>query len=903
MAAAPLNLVAAPEECILQNHAILCVIAVDRGNVRSRRLTHRLANDTVELSGEMFVLEFEGDRTVRSSDLAAKMTEKTESGVEFLFSGSGADTEVRVRYQLPAAKSHLRKHVSVRHSSGAPRRLMSADLDNWQGVRRNWKSMTADRLRYGSHPIYCETWWAGVEFVAAFNEYSNDGFVLRSRPGGLLIGSDWVPLHSTVTGVAPSNAVRESFLEYIEDIRLAPPRMVACYNSWWTLPQVVVQRDNIELIRELKAEMFDRHGIFFDIITTDMGWSNPRSVWEIDRSILPAGFDDIRAIVEPAGGKLGLWMSPSEQYPPVCDYDWAEKNGYVVLRPEGSNRRGRPAVSLADPRYRAETKSALRKLIRENRLGHIKYDGFLAEEDRPHHGLLPGKDSVEPLAGYSLELLQASKEENPALVTEPTYMNSHANYISPWILQHSDTVWANSGGDCPPGLGPAPDYRESQTNAREYYIFTSLDEVWLPQNALHYFDIVHADTGQGFPNHAAMAFGRGRFFVSTYLNPKVMSAEDWRIYSGMLRWARSNRDILRNTVVAPSRVELGEPYFYSHWLGTRGILALRNPSNDSREYVLDLKKARAPRQLADAVCYTQYPHRRGIAAGLSGTSQVRLTLAPWELLFLEIVPRSRLREAVVMGARWYREPGHAASLVADGDVGAVQVIEPGGAERDLRVPTRHRHDLRGKLISTTVRPLPEGEWLPAEPKRSAVFPFHYPAEPNSETIRKLEQAERSKTAEGSVPAVAFEVECEVSIPPGVNRAMVLLLVEFPGREFRPGHCRATVDGRPAQVEESHSAGHVGYFVASKSNAWKDMLPHESQWRWYLCEVGAGARRVRFSGKAGHPNPRIGLWAWAEVHLDAAKHSLSVSFSEPEMPQYRPEFERQGICLKRPAASL
>ena len=185
----------------------------------------------------------------------------------------------------------------------------------------------------------------------------------------------------------------------------------------------------------------------------------------------PAGFDDIRAIVEPAGGKLGLWMSPSEQYPPVCDYDWAEKNGYVVLRPEPPGRT-KPGVSLADPRYRSETKAALRKLIRENGLEHIKYDGFCAIEAVPHHGLLPGEDSVEPLAEYSLELLKASKEANPALVTEPTYMNSFVNYISPWILKYSDTIWANAGGDCPLGIGPAPDYRESHTNAREYHIFT-----------------------------------------------------------------------------------------------------------------------------------------------------------------------------------------------------------------------------------------------------------------------------------------------------------------------------------------------------------------------------------------------------------------------------------------------
>ena len=125
-------------------------------------------------------------------------------------------------------------------------------------------------------------------------------------------------------------------------------------------------------------------------------------------------------------------------------------------------------------------------------------------------------------------------------MTEPTYLNSIANYISPWILKYSDTVWANAE-DCVVGIGPAPDYRESHTNAREFMVFKSLEQVWLPQNAVHYFDIIHVDEREGFPNHAAMAFGRGRFFLSTYVNPKLMNDEDWRIYAGLLRWARAER--------------------------------------------------------------------------------------------------------------------------------------------------------------------------------------------------------------------------------------------------------------------------------------------------------------------------------------------------------------------------
>jgi Melibiase len=612
---------AANEPHVLENSALRCEIALRNGSVAERRFVNKLANDASVLRAPEFLLEFDNGAMLTASDFSVKPGAVTADRIELLFtksSGPLSGLEVKLEYHLPSGKRYLRKQISVRKHASDRAKLMRVDLDDWRGVKRRWQSMHADRLPYGSHPVFCENLWAGVEFVAAFNEYGNDGFVLRSRPGGRTIGPDWLTLHSTVVGAAETGRVRDAFLEYLEDIRLAPPRLVACYNSWWTLPKVVKQAENLELIADLKAKLYDRHGVFFDIITTDMGWSNPRTIWQIDRSILPQGFNDIRSIVEPAGGKLGLWMSPSEVYPPVCDYEWAEKNGYVVL---WSNRdrsgRKRFALSLADPKYRNEVTAQLKNLIRDSNLGHIKYDGFAAKEENPHHSLLAEKDSVEPLAAYSLELIQVSKAQNPDLITEPTYMNSLANYISPWILKYSDTVWGNSGGDCPLGIGPAPEYRESHTNAREYYIFSSLNEFWLPQNAVHYFDIVHCDSGAGFPNHAAMAFGRGRFFVSTYLNPKFMNEDDWRIYAGLLKWARANRDILRNTRVLPSRVELGEPYAYAHWLGARGILVARNPSNETKEFAIDLARSGAPQELDNAVCYTQYPYRKGIAAGLT----------------------------------------------------------------------------------------------------------------------------------------------------------------------------------------------------------------------------------------------------------------------------------------------
>ena len=331
--------------CMLQNSALRLTLCLGPKGITARSFENKLTGQTMTLPCEEFSLEFADGGKISSKQLKARLLTANESQVELLFSDISGGLEVRVQHRLATQAHYTRKQISLRQKSGTSRRLVRAELENWQQAPGNWETLHGDRFPFGSHPVFCDGVWAGVEFVAAFNQVEPDGFTLCSRPGKPLIRAEWVDLHSTVVGMAPSGGVRDAFLRYIDDIRLAPPRMVACYNSWWTLPTVVKQRDNLVLICELKEAMFDKHGMFFDIITTDMGWSKLCSIWEIDRSILPQGFDDIRAIVEPAGGKLGIWMSPSEIYPPVCDYDWAEKAGYAALRPQRDHLPGQRAAA------------------------------------------------------------------------------------------------------------------------------------------------------------------------------------------------------------------------------------------------------------------------------------------------------------------------------------------------------------------------------------------------------------------------------------------------------------------------------------------------------------------------------------------------------------------------------
>ncbi len=861
----------ARQEQTLGNDGLDFRFVASKGRITSRRIKNKLANETVELPDSDFSLEFDGKKAADPSEFTAKVVRKDAESIEILYSGAAeavADLEVRVEYSLLSSKHYLRKQVSVRQAGkGQPRRLMRADLDVWNGVKRDWKSATADRMRRGSHPIYCDTLWAGVEFVAAHNEYGREGFILRSRPGGKTLTSDWLKLHSTVTGIAEPGRARESFLRYIDDVRLSPPRLVADYNAWWTLPELFNEKECLALVQTVVKELYEKHGVFFDAFTGDMGWSDPHSIWAVKTAEFPDGLQSIVETLNSAHAKLGLWMSPSEVYKPVIDYEWAKTNGYTVVAassdPIESHAEG---ISLADPKYLKAAKDALRSLVQQYQLGHIKFDGFIAKENLGHDNLLPGEDSVEPLAECSLELIKATKEGNPNVFTEPTYVNSWANYISPWIIKYADSVWGNSGGDCPLGLGPAPDYRESHTTAREYFIFASLQEVWLPQNALQYFDIVHCDESAGFPNHAAMTFGRGRFFISTYINPKFMTDSDWGVYAGLLKWARRNQELLQNTVVLTSRVELGEPYAYAHWSGKRGIVAVRNPSNESQKYTLELAKAGAPKGLADGVCYAQYPYRKGIQEGITGRSEITLDLAPWELVFLEIVPRAELSEPVAMGARWERDSSGSMRLASEG-TNSVRVLLAHGGEQVVSAKPLAERDPRGEIITQKLDRLAESEWLRQDNK--------------------------------PMPTASFELESEISIPEGAAKGKALFLTQFPGKVHLPGSCSCTVNGRAVALKESSSAGHIGYDMAGPETPWRALVPFQSQWTWYTCDLESGSSKVVFSGKCPYRSSKMGLWVWTDWDLDRQSVPVSIACPEPAMPQFQAHLKRRGICVLQP----
>ena len=158
-----------------------------------------------------------------------------------------------------------------------------------------------------------------------------------------------------------------------------------------------------------------------------------------------------------------------------------------------------------------------------------------------------------------MEVFDRLRALNPDMALEPTCFGYQP---SPWWLMHVPYIIGPFGDDSPYGRGPAPDYLESMTTAREIKNLRGRGSFLMPSAALQCFDIIVQCPG-AFQNHAAMAVGRGRWFISSYINPKFMDEAAWRFFADLMRWARHNREFLREPLPFGGNPERRQAYGYA----------------------------------------------------------------------------------------------------------------------------------------------------------------------------------------------------------------------------------------------------------------------------------------------------------------------------------------------------
>ncbi|MCL5271098.1 MAG: NPCBM/NEW2 domain-containing protein [bacterium] len=505
-----------------------------------------------------------------------------------------------------------------------------------------------------SHPGFFKGFYAGVEYPVATTRLEGDRLVLAHRPGLAMSGdSGWLTSRKVIFGLAPVGNERKSFAAYIARHRPEPRAMHFNYNTWWTSPIHYSEKDILGLMKVFEENLYRPYGVSFQTFTIDLGWSNPKTLWDINRQLFPRGFVGIRAGAEAMQSRLGLWISPTSCYPPALDNEWAESQGYETGVFPGMGGSTIRLACLGGAKYADAFKDRITQMAIQYGIRHFKFDGYRLTCPETGHGHQPGEDSAEACAEGGIAAIAALRAAAPDTWIETTCFGGNP---SPWWLFHVNSVIGSYGDDSPPSRVPAPVWRECATTGRDFYNLQGAALSPLPDTAQEVLGVIH-QTDHPLLNDAVTVILRGHAFMPMYVNPKHMNARRWGQLAGLMKWARANEQILAETEpILPLSWRGGkvphytgnaemprEPYGYGHWLGERGVVMLRNPWVGKQTVRLDLAKdVNVRADLANLSAVSLYPEPRLYGNNLNAQSVLEVRLAPYETLVLSLAVGQKL---------------------------------------------------------------------------------------------------------------------------------------------------------------------------------------------------------------------------------------------------------------------
>ena len=152
-----------------------------------------------------------------------------------------------------------------------------------------------------------------------------------------------------------------------------------------------------------------------------------------------------------------------------------------------------------------------------------------------------------------------------------------------------------------------------------------------------------SDPAHDFADEVHDYFGTGTQLQEMYITPSLLSNDDWDTLAETAKWSRANADTLVDTHWLGGDPAMLEVYGWASWSPRKGIVVLRNPSNKSRDFTLDLNRAfelppDAPRNYEARSPWRQDQEEPLIP--LSATTPHTFHLSPFQVLTLEATPIS-----------------------------------------------------------------------------------------------------------------------------------------------------------------------------------------------------------------------------------------------------------------------
>ncbi|MHB0998744.1 MAG: NPCBM/NEW2 domain-containing protein [Armatimonadota bacterium] len=566
---------------------------------------------------------------------------------------NGGNLDARVTIEWSGKSKILRKWAKYRVSDAGQQLLSRIVMDTidtkkqevWtHGGRAGKANRYAALNTVQSLPFFKEGFFAGIEFPIASNRSDTNGMIeIAHSPGIRLVPGKWYESRRVVYGITQPGDEQSAFERYIIKHGKVIDKLHINYNSWWTTPPPFNEKQVLDVLNQFREHLYEPYRVSFDSFLLDDGWMNSNTIWQIDKNRFPDDFTNVKQAAEKIGSHLGLWMSPSSAYPGSLDNNWAKSQGYETYELPGLA--GRLFLCHAAPKYGGEIKKWIPEILKQWDTRLVKTDAIMLYCSESGHGHEPGDLSYERMGESLTEFFNAIRKVNPKVIIEPFGLGYDP---SPWWLFYTDEMLTCQGDDAPPARVPSPVGRESNTSARDYFNLQAAALNPSPIRGQEVVGLIH-QTRDDFMNDGVTVLLRGHLFFPLYMNPKYMTSQRWENIAGLIKWARCNDGVLKETVPLlpvswqkggiPRFTDAGdmprEPYGYAHFTSSKGFVHLRNPwiADQSYKIVLD-ERIGVSKKASGLSAVSLYPEIRLYGRNLKYGDTLDVDLAAYETLVL-----------------------------------------------------------------------------------------------------------------------------------------------------------------------------------------------------------------------------------------------------------------------------
>ncbi|MBT8037457.1 MAG: enterotoxin [Verrucomicrobiae bacterium] len=614
---------------ILENAVLRCAWKIDSDQSKSLTLRNKEAGQTVSIGdGHLPRVVLSGGRVIDLGSIRASKPWRLENhSIVAVFEDVASGLSIRWTATLDDHSNAIIQALCLTASNDTKVDevvFIDARVDDVHRVGQVDGSV-----------VVCGDVFMAVEHPLAKNEVVGSEGVRCALPRGnvLKAGQSWT--HTSVLGVVPSGQLRRGFLYYIERRRAHPYRPFLHYNNWYDVilarkTERATEAECLETIAHYGRELLHQREVKMDAFVWDDGWDDFNSLWGFHKGF-PDGFKNLNKAASKYGVAQGVWMSPWGGYASakLQRLAFGQAQGYET------NSSG---FSMAGVKYQKEFRNVCLSMMRDHGVTFFKFDGMGGG-----HEAVGTKAELADDIDAVLDVSRALHRENPEVFISATI----GTWASPFWTLYADSIWRQGNDN---GLFGKGDTRQQWISYRDKLCYDNVVQLGplYPLNSLMLGGVIIGDRRspallvrheKSIADEVWSFFGSGTCLQELYVNPKLPTERTWDVLAKAAKWSRANRDVLVDTHWVGGNPGKAEVYGWASWRPGKGILVLRNPSDQPQAFKFTPKEAF---ELPVGVKNTMgvevlYPQDRKLAVETWTMEQpVNVTLQAFEVLVMEL---------------------------------------------------------------------------------------------------------------------------------------------------------------------------------------------------------------------------------------------------------------------------